>query len=262
MPLDRSVWLSPVTLLGTLPWNCPECAAARVRLKEGSLAEGETRASKALREHDAWGPEWIAGRFSCMLECPHCAAEIGVTGTYQIVDERGYADGEEVGSYVSYYQPLYFTESPHLIDIPRGTPDAVTEEVVRSFQFFWADPLACANRVRIAVELLLTAQRVNRSTGGPRTNKPRRMLKLHNRIELFGKKQPALAEQLMAIKWIGNAGSHADVVTREDLLDAFDILASVLDDLYLQRSRVIGALVRAINRRAAPRSARRPKSDG
>lgn len=257
MPLQRHIWKDEFALPGSLPWSCRSCAAARLRVKAGSLAEGETRDSKASHSHDAWEPEWIAGRFASILECPHCSGEVGVTGTYRVQDERGYADSKEVGGWVTYYKPTYFTDAPCIIEIPCATPDSVSNEIERSFQLYWSDHLACANRIRIAVETLLTAQRINRSTGGPRTGKRRRMLTLHQRIELFSKRQPAFADKLLAIKWIGNAGSHADVVTEDDLLDAYDILCFVLDELYVKRSKRIGALARAINRRKAPRSKRR-----
>jgi hypothetical protein len=260
MSLHPHAWAGPFELTGSLPWLCPDCGVARLRVKADTLADGETRASKASHSHDAWEPEWIAGRFSCLLECPHCAGEIGVAGTYTVKDERGYAEDEEVGEYVKYYQPGHFTEAPRIIDMPEATPAGVVSEVEKSFQLYWTDRLACANRIRVAVELLLTAQRVNRSVGGPRTGKPRKMLSLHRRIELFGATKSHLADKLMAIKWIGNAGSHADIVEEADVLDAYDILCFVLDELYVKRSKRIGALARAINRREAPRSKRRATS--
>lgn len=36
----------------------------------------------------------------------------------------------------------------------------------------------------------------------------------------------------MAIKHIGNAGSHKDIVTRENILDAFQLLHFSLNKLY------------------------------
>lgn len=257
MTLQRQIWKNEFVLPGSLPWSCPNCTSAKLRVKSGSLAVGETPDSKASHSHDEWEPEWIVGRFTCMLECPHCSGEIGLAGSYTVKDERGYTDGEEIGGYETYYKPAYFTDAPCIIDIPGDTPESVSDEIDRSFQLYWSDHLACANRIRIAVEMLLTAQRINRSTGASKTGKRRKMLPLHQRIDLFGKSQPALAEKLFAIKWIGNAGSHADVVAEDDLLDAYDILCFVLDELYIKRSKRIGALARAINRRKAPRSRRR-----
>jgi len=231
-----------------------------LKVKNGSLAIGESRDSKEAHSHDAWEPAWIDGRFSCLLICLHCEGEVGLVGTYEVRDERGYANGEEVGGDVRYYKPLYFTDAPRIFDIPDGTPVDVSDEIGRSFQLYWSDTLACANRIRAAIEALLTAQRVNRSVGGRQSRKCRRMLSLHERIELFMETRPELADKLLAIKWIGNAGTHSAIVTADDLLDAYEILGFVLDEIYVRRSVRIGALARAINRRRAPRSKRQTKS--
>jgi hypothetical protein len=41
----------------------------------------------------------------------------------------------------------------------------------------------------------------------------------------------------MAVKWIGNAGSHASVVTFDDALDGYELMDWVLDALYARRHR-------------------------
>ncbi len=53
-------------------------------------------------------------------------------------------------------------------------------------------------------------------------------------INKFGEKQDDAATQLMAIKWLGNIGSHAGlaVLTRDDLLDAFEHFEYALDLIY------------------------------
>ena len=37
---------------------------------------------------------------------------------------------------------------------------------------------------------------------------------------------------LLAVKWLGNAGSHADNISREKVYDAFDIIEAVLKDVF------------------------------
>lgn len=226
-------------------------------MKADTLHSGETRDSKLGHSHEAWDPEWIDGRFACVLECPHCSGESGLTGRYTVRDERGYANGQEIGGYVKYFIPSYFTESPSLFEIPRDLPNPIRVEIERSFQLYWFDGRACANSLRIAVEELLTAQHVNKSDGRPTSGNRRRMLSLHQRIGLFAKKNSQLADKLMAIKWIGNAGSHTSIVDAHDLLDAYEILSFVLDEIYEKRSKRVGAIARAVNRRSAPRSERR-----
>ena len=60
--------------------------------------------------------------------------------------------------------------------------------------------------------------------------KPRR-LSLHKRIELLKNSNPDQSSLLMAIKWMGNSGSHGNKVSLRDVLDAFEILEYSLPDL-------------------------------
>jgi hypothetical protein len=194
------------------------------------------------------------------MDCGNCQNVVGVTGTYRIQDDR-YIDDRigEAGDYEKYYLPKYFTESPRLVDIPEATPQPVTDELLASFQLYWNDPLACTNRIRSAVEKLLTAQRISQTTGRkPGTR--RQFLSLHRRIEQFRAKQPGIADALMAVKWIGNAGSHSDTVTPDDALDGYELMDWVLDSLYARRHRSASTITKAVNRRRAPRSRRRGSS--
>jgi hypothetical protein len=81
----------------------------------------------------------------------------------------------------------------------------------------------------------------------------RKEYKLHNRIELFKTSNPEEADSLMAIKWIGNSGSHkSDVLTKDDILDGFEILDHVTTKLYETESKKIKKLREQINKRRKP----------
>jgi hypothetical protein len=56
----------------------------------------------------------------------------------------------------------------------------------------------------------------------------------------------------MAVKWIGNAGSHTEAIYTEDLLDGFDILNSSLDKLYSDYDKQITQISSQINKRERP----------
>jgi hypothetical protein len=258
MGLKRDKWKAELRAGEPLQWQCPSCHLSPLRVVADSLKRGETGASKEMHDDLAFDPDiHLDGRFSCLMDCAHCGNEVGVTGTYRLVDERSEdSDYPEVlGGYVESYRPKYFTDSPHLVEIPESTPDAVTEELIASFQLFWSDPLACTNRIRSGVEKLLTAERVPQTT---RNAKGRRVfLQLHHRIDLYHKKRPDVAEKLMAVKWIGNAGSHGSGTTIDDALDGYELIDWVLETLYARRHRRASALTREINRRKAPRSPRR-----
>lgn len=218
-----------------------------------SLRTGQTRESAEAQGDLASEPEWIDGRFVCMLGCHHCKGEIALAGKYRWQDERHCDPIQgEVGDYAKYFTPLFFSEAPHVISIPQDAPNDVREKLLDSFRLYWHDPESSANRVRSALELLLTAQGVNRTVSGKRGSH----LKLHHRIERYASKRPDLADPLLAVKWLGNAGSHATPLSRDDVLDGYEIMEHVLDELYVRRARRVGALSREINRRKGPRSSR------
>ncbi|MFN3627696.1 MAG: hypothetical protein ACK4S3_07430, partial [Parvibaculum sp.] len=82
---------------------------------------------------------------------------------------------------------------------------------------------------------------------------------LHLRIEAFGRlenrKWAEAAGYMLAAKYIGNAATHSDPLERSDVLDVFDMLEVVLEDLFVGRQRAIRAMASAINDRKGPRSA-------
>lgn len=63
-----------------------------------------------------------------------------------------------------------------------------------------------------------------------------RSLSLHERIEKFGTTEADAATQLMAIKWLGNTGSHISLneLKRDDLLDAFEHFEFALELTYVK----------------------------
>lgn len=257
MGLKRDKWKRNFHANSKLGWPCPACGASPLRIVKGSIVEGETHASSTAHSETWWEPEHIDGRFACMMDCGNCKNHVAVAGTYLVRDDR-YIDPEigEAGDYETYYQAKYFTESPRLVDIPDATPESVVDELLASFQLYWNDPLGCTNRIRSAVEKLLTAQRIAQTTRKKPGSK-RQFMNLHRRIELFRAKHSDIASALMAVKWIGNAGSHSAAVTPDDVLDGYELMDWVLDSLYARRHQSASTLTRAINRRRAPRSRRR-----
>jgi hypothetical protein len=85
----------------------------------------------------------------------------------------------------------------------------------------------------------------------PRTG-PRRAIPLDHRIKAYGEQNPEVAHHLMAIKWIGNAGSHGDGISRESVLDALEIIEGVFEDVYVGHRAKLRAKVAKIVARKKP----------
>ena len=105
---------------------------------------------------------------------------------------------------------------------------------MQAFALFWADAEACAGRLRSSLEALLTHIGVPSVDGSkPDNTTP---LALHKRIEIFETENPQLAKHLMALKWLGNAGSHGRPVGKGDLLDAMELLEHALAEILEKRT--------------------------
>ena len=65
----------------------------------------------------------------------------------------------------------------------------------------------------------------------------------------------------MAIKWIGNFGSHAsDLLTKDDVLDAYEILELVISKLYEREDSIrVKKLSKDIVKRKKPLGIKRIK---
>ena|ERR1700679_2399530 len=72
---------------------------------------------------------------------------------------------------------------------------------------------------------------------------------LHERIEIYSTVESKLGGQLMALKWLGNSGSHEGEITEDDVLAGFEILEETLQEIVNERSRKIAKLTKQLHRR-------------
>jgi hypothetical protein len=249
--IDRTLWTKSFSKSHVPAWPCPACDVGTLRLVPESLRFEISRASREAMEGEYWEIEWTTGRYSCLFQCrmTNCVEIVSSAGRFG-VEEFYDQDGSPVQ--IEGFTPEFFSPSPPLFRIPVETPDDVAEEIRRAFQLFWTDKSASANRIRSALELLVTERGVKRFTID-RTKGKRQALKLHNRIDLFRKQEPEIAESLLAVKWLGNAGSHGTEVTADDIFDAMELLQHTLEELYGKRTRRLTGIRKQINQRKGPR---------
>jgi len=268
MPIDRQLWLHGFTWGSMQPWSCPRCGYGtlkslthRIEGHDGkvrdlaAIIERESQAS--MNSRDFGDPDYDCV-FAGVLQCSRqdCGEVVAVSGTSH------FDPGDEHGI-TRYYLPKCFEPPLPIFKIPEKCPKVVAVEVNAAFALYWADPSACINCIRCAVERFLDHAKVprfrimtNKATGKSR----RGIIVLHERIELFKKTQPDIAKRLSAIKWLGNAGSHQRKVTKEDALQGFDILQWVLNKRFDPDDKHVAKLTSEINRRKGPVSnKRKPK---
>lgn len=230
MAINRTLWKPPFAEFPS--WMCPRCQSATLALDKDSLKVRETGPSIAAQAHDAWEPDWINETFSALLECrnPTCGELVAIAGRTH--HEEAHSTDMEKQDWEREFEPLAFVNAPPVFLLSAGCPEEVAAELRKAFALIWSDKGSCANRLRSAVEALLTER------GVPKTSiskKGKRVFLLPQaRIEKFKIKNAEAAEILTAIKWLGNAGSHAndDELSIDELLDGFELFEHVLNVVY------------------------------
>ena len=252
MPVNRELWKEPLTKAYTPNWHCPACAGGYLKLRPETLHFVETSESRKAHEHEAWDPEWITYKFSAILCCNNekCQEPVVATGKGR-VDLVHANDGDF--EYVEFFYPDHLNPSPNIISISPQFPAEVISELQNSFISTWRDYSSAGNHIRAAVERLLDHLKEPK-TKLSKTGK-RERLSLHNRIVGIASRDQELSEALLAVKWLGNAGSHTDELTQDDVFDALEILETVLDDLFVRHKPRLKKLIAAINRKKGPAKA-------
>ncbi|MFE5258113.1 DUF4145 domain-containing protein [Streptomyces coelicoflavus] len=140
--------------------------------------------------------------------------------------------------------------------LPDSCPAPVKDRVQDAARVIWADAGSAANRLRSAIEELLTAQKIPRTKlvtrRGPAQVKRRLRLSTQARIEILRSKESEAADLLEAVKWIGNSGSHEGSVTVEDVLNGVVLLEHALHTLYDRRAKDLAKIAKQINNRKGP----------
>lgn len=236
MRFNRQIWLKWETRK-----PCPICEIGLLIPNTDEKLLKETEYSKKKNSDGEWhDSDYI---FSIHLTCSECSETVAVSG---YMSEENYPINEEIGLQKC-ITPVVFYPAPKIIETPKSCPNSVTKILNNSFGLYWLDLGSCANKIRIAIEVLMDEQQIPKtSTNG------KKEFTLHQRLEKFEMEKPEVSKYLMAIKWIGNAGSHFFDITNEDVLDAYELLEFSLDKLYNDREQKMLKLSNDINKAKKP----------
>lgn len=255
MPLNRRLLREPFTTNSGQGFVCPARHRGALVLDIDSVQEGPTgktqqdEADSKVR-NDNWDYGCYEGRFVCLMKCSYCRQSVAVAGISRYVDRR---TGPQEFEYERALFPLYFSPAPDLFSIPANCPEDIAEQVRTAFGLYWCDPGACLNRLRLAVELLLTEMEIDRYSEKDGRKIP---INLDSRINMLRQRHPKLSEmcdQLLAVKWLGNAGSHPEEITRDSVYDALDIMDQVLIKRFDNADRLASKISFEINQKKGPR---------
>jgi hypothetical protein len=261
MAITRAVWENRFTEDNIPSWTCPSCNHGKLTSEKKTIKKFEAISSKNARKNEDWEPDWIFGQFTGVLTCNNkkCGDIVIVTGRMNVHGD--YEQDEQFEGYdlvfVEYLYPKIFIPPLNIFNIHKDVPKDISNTIRDSFNLFWIDTSSCGNKIRTVVELIMDEHKVTKIY----TNRgKRREHSLHKRIELFKAQKPDEGQMLMAIKWIGNSGSHVnDELNKDDILDAYEMLEYVTTKLYEKDTQRIKALSKTINKRKKPIGTKRVK---
>ncbi|MFD9757078.1 DUF4145 domain-containing protein [[Kitasatospora] papulosa] len=224
---------------------CPQCGQITL---ESDIVSFQSVASLSLgeiSEEDAADP---SGYFYGELKCPRmpCGNRHVVVGEWGLDWGPASIAGTENDPYLFGYTVKHILPELPLVDTSFSVPEELMVMINSASAVLLADPSAAANRIRSAIDCLLDDKGVRKYPPNSRKSK----LTTHKRIELFKAKNSAAADQLMAMKWIGNVGSHeSDLIPLAFLLDGIEHFARALELVYDPRERDLTKRAALINRK-------------
>ncbi|HFG6897084.1 TPA: DUF4145 domain-containing protein [Acinetobacter baumannii] len=253
--MDRNLYKKCFKQTDNITFPCPSCANLSLKLNSDKFFSEDTALSKKMQVDDYWEPEWLTSVFTTVLVCNNsdCIESVICSGIGS-VDWEAEANehGEMEQQYYSYYLPKIFIPTIHFFKIPEKCPDSVKLLLIEAFSLTLQSPSSAANKVRAAIENLLTEYGVARYS---RKNGKNNRLNLDSRIAKAKNKKAVLGELeniLYAIKWLGNAGSHANSeILLDDVFDAYDLMSHLLNELYDPKIN-LNRLAKAIRKRKGP----------
>lgn len=255
MPVDREQWRER---FAELPhWPCPVCGKGHLIPIPDKVLVEETGPSLAAHDHEAWEAEWIVSRFAGFLKCssPACGDIASISGNAP-VSVFEYQDWDEhIQTVSNHYVVKSIFPVPIPINLPEAVPGNIKEAIAAAAALVWASSEAAGNQIRQLVELFLT------DAGIPTETAKGRYISTHSRIEQFQKIDPENGEALLAVKWLGNSSSHPGGLSRENVLDAFDMIEFVFENRYGTAKATLKAKIAAIlTHKGPPDKAAPPKA--
>ena len=147
----------------------------------------------------------------------------------------------------------YVTPALALMTFPEGTPEEVQEGVTRAARLLYADPPSAANALRATVERFLTVEGIPSTTVGSKGRPV--FVTAHTRIEdwLAKTANQQVGDLFLAVKWIGNDGSHeVSHLSVAEVLDGARLLEQAFRLLYDTTGHDLDRAARAINANRGP----------
>lgn len=228
MPFDRSLWREAFVPDKYPRFACPTCYWSHAGKLAAKLSDLHVETPTHIAQLP-WETSKFGGRFRLTMRCDAVACGEVVLVVGDVCPWEMAIDGQKV-NYAEALFPAYFFPAPPII-AASGAQDGHTGLLLhKSFELFWVEPESGMNCVRRIIEGTLD------NFGVPKTFLTKagneRRTTLINRIDVFLSTDEHVAESLMALRKIGNIGSHGGEINREMVLDAYELLDDCMRHLY------------------------------
>jgi len=216
-------------------WGCPTCHQGILKYKDENFSYKED-SDYHINGDERWYqiPNDIKFRYILLLKCtnPSCQESVVNVGEYNIEKYQDYNEDREIIDFEKHwFFPKYFYPPLHIFQIPESTPTEIKKTIIESFSLYFANSFAATNQIRLALEILMTelgVERTYKNTKGEDV-----FFSLDRRIKKLDEKYSEIKDKCLAIKWLGNSGSHGDNnMTFNDVLNGYDLLLYILNILY------------------------------
>lgn len=234
-------------------YPCPKCFIGHLKLIH--IKAEITKEGKSLQAYSY--PYGIEHAFSGIYQCSDsiCGDVVAFTGLmkkdYEIPSETD--EGNPSIEYATFYEPKFFFPNLRLFILPDEITKSIKDQIDLSFSLFFCDLSSCANKIRVTIEMILDDIKAPRYRM-IKKKKKRQPLILHERIENYKKTNKTVSELMLAIKFIGNEGSHKGTLEVNDILDAYEILFQIVEIIYAKQKEKTLQLARHINTHKKPLS--------
>jgi hypothetical protein len=230
--INRDLWWDSFKEDEIPSWSCPCCNKSFLKLVPDGIKVYETADSKENHKESGWHFIQTEETFIGLLQCHNskCNQIYTMVGEVRMeIDE----EADEINKTTEHniyreYSPININPPLNIFDIPFETPYEVKNEIITAFKLFWIDKPSCGNQIRKVIEAIMDDKRIRKYSPTDKKN----ILSLHQRIQFFKEKKNDIVDNLLAIKWIGNSGSHLGNLETEEILDVFELLENAINQLY------------------------------
>lgn len=157
--------------------------------------------------------------FNSFYHCENCNENVSASGVL-LKPKVGLEDKPKP----DFIKVEHFSPTVPIFNLSENTPHEVGKELFDAFKHFHFDTPSSASKLRRAIERFCDDMNLDGNV-------------LHSRIDKLKETHPEEAKQLLALKLIGNEGTHGSGVEELDLLYAFQIFQVVLE-LYDRKARL------------------------